>query len=253
MRAGDRNVTALRYNKSSRSLSRIRPPRAHAVSLHSPDLEGANMPSRTLTPDLLPSPEPLPSAGLPGLRLVKVPDAAPPYDCEIHGAACPAVQEAADAGPHGAGPSPGSGGPRQAVTPGRQAAGARGTSPGAAREASPGGAGTADLWPRQLAQVIVEILAGSRSPRQLVPLTTDRVRAQIGLLARSLGGDQRPRIKRVVTFWPAAGVLEMTVVVSFGPRSRALAMRFEHRPARPAAPGLPARPARWLCTDLEAG
>ncbi len=210
------------------------------------------MPSRTLTPDLLPSPEPPPSAEPPGLRLVKVPDAAPPYDCEIHGAACPAGHDAADAGPYGAGPSP-STVRRQAVTAGREAARVRGTSTGAARETPPGGAGAADVWPRQLAQVIVEILAGSRSPRQLVPLTTDRVRAQIGLLAQSLGGDQRPRIKRVVTFRPAAGVLEMTVVVSLGLRSRALAMRFEHRPARPAAPGLPARPARWLCTDLEAG
>ena len=25
----------------------------------------------------------------PGLRLVKVPDAAPPYDCPVHGARCP--------------------------------------------------------------------------------------------------------------------------------------------------------------------
>ena len=253
MRAGDRNVTALRYNKSSRSLSRIRPPRAHAVILHSPDPEGANMPSRTLTPDLLPSPEPSPPTELPGLRLIKVPDAAPPYDCEIHGVACPAAHDAADAGPGGTGPSPESADPRQAVTPGRETARVHGTSAGAAREASSGGAGAADVWPRQLAQVIVEILAGSRSPRQLVPLTTDRVRTQIGLLARSLGCDQRPRIKRVVTFRPAAGVLEMTVVVGFGPRSRALAMRFEHRPARSATPGLPARPARWLCTDLEAG
>ena len=211
------------------------------------------MPSRTLTPDLLPSPEPSPSTELPGLRLIKVPDAAPPYDCEIHGVACPAAHDAADAGPGGTGPSPESADPRQAVTPGRETARVHGASAGAAREASSGGAGAADVWPRQLAQVIVEILAGSRSPRQLVPLTTDRVRTQIGLLARSLGCDQRPRIKRVVTFRPAAGVLEMTVVVGFGPRSRALAMRFEHRPARPATPGLPARPARWLCTDLEAG
>ena len=29
------------------------------------------------------------------LRLVKVPDAAPPYDCEIHGAGCPAMRAAA--------------------------------------------------------------------------------------------------------------------------------------------------------------
>ena len=244
------------------------------------------MPSRTLTPDLLPSPEsspaaePSPSAGLQGLRLVKVPDAAPPYDCEIHGVACPAARDVGGAGPRGAGLSAEGAEARPAGRRRREPVRVPGTAAGAAaREASPvapgaGGAGSAraagsgaggaagsgagsggaaDVWPRQLAQVIVEILAGARSPRQLIPLTTDRVRAQIGLLARSLGCDQQPRIRRLVTFRPAAGVLEMTVVVSFGSRSRALAMRFEHRPARPAVPGLPARPARWLCTDLEAG
>ena len=243
------------------------------------------MPSRTLTPDLLPSPEsspaaePSPSAGLQGLRLVKVPDAAPPYDCEIHGVACPAARDVGGAGPRGAGLSAEGAGARPAGRRRREPVRVPGTAAGAAaREASPvapgaggadsaraagsgaggaagsgaGSGGAADVWPRQLAQVIVEILAGSRSPRQLIPLTTDRVRAQIGLLARSLGCDQQPRIRRLVTFRPAAGVLEMTVVVSFGSRSRALAMRFEHRPG-PAVPGLPARPARWLCTDLEAG
>jgi hypothetical protein len=45
----------------------------------------------------------------------------------------------------------------------------------------------------------------------------------------------------------------MTVVLGFGARSRALAMRLEYRPGRPAAPGRPARPARWLCTDIETG
>jgi hypothetical protein len=252
------------------------------------------MPSRTLTPDLLPSPEsspaaePSPSAGLQGLRLVKVPDAAPPYDCEIHGVACPAARDVGGAGPRGAGLSaegagarpagrrgrkpvrvpgtaagapsreaspvaPGAGGAGAAGAAGSGAGGAAGSGAGGAAGSGAGAGGAADVWPRQLAQVIVEILAGSRSPRQLVPLTTDRVRAQIGLLARSLGCDQQPRIRRLVTFRPAAGVLEMTVVVSFGSRSRALAMRFEHRPGRPAVPGLPARPARWLCTDLEAG
>jgi hypothetical protein len=43
----------------------------------------------------------------------------------------------------------------------------------------------------------------------------------------------------------------VTVIAGFGPRARALAMRFEHLAARPSVPGLPPRPARWLCTDLE--
>jgi hypothetical protein len=45
----------------------------------------------------------------------------------------------------------------------------------------------------------------------------------------------------------------MTVVACIGPRTRALALRFEHLAARQAAPGLPPRPARWLCTAIEAG
>ena len=111
----------------------------------------------------------------------------------------------------------------------------------------------ATAWPRQLALVIVEVLAGARPDRQLVPLATDRVRARVRGLAPLLASGRRPRVVRIVTSRPAARVVEMTVVVDFGPRSRALAMRFEHVTARPAAPGWPARPARWLCTALEAG
>jgi hypothetical protein len=113
-------------------------------------------------------------------------------------------------------------------------------------------ASVAAAWPGHFAHVVVEILAGARSTRQIIPCTTDRVRAQIGHLVPLLASDQRPRIQRIVASRPAAQVVEMTVVVSFGPRSRALAIRCEHIPARPAAPGLPSRPARWLCTELVA-
>ena len=92
-----------------------------------------------------------------------------------------------------------------------------------------------------------------RPGRQLVPLATDRVRARVRGLAPLLASGRRPRVVRIVTSRPAALVVEMTVVADFGPRSRALAIRFEHVAARPAAPGWPARPARWLCTALEAG
>ena len=51
---------------------------------------------------------------------------------------------------------------------------------------------------------------------------------------------------------PSAGVVEMSVVVGFGPRVRALAVRLERTPPRPAAAGQPARQARWLCTAVEA-
>jgi Family of unknown function (DUF6459) len=188
------------------------------------------------------------------VRLVKVPDAAPPYDCQVHGGHCPApggqiVAEpatgTADAAPGGRAPPAGlalpAGGPRPVV-------------PSAV--AAPAVAAAVDLtaaWPRRLAIVIVEVLAGVRPDRQLVVLATDRVRARVAGLAPLLACDQRPRITRIVTSRPAARVVEMTVVVNFGPRSRALALRVEHVAARPAAPGWPARPARWLCTAIEAG
>jgi hypothetical protein len=114
-------------------------------------------------------------------------------------------------------------------------------------------AGETTAWPRQFGQVVVEVLRGSRAPRQLALWTTDHARAQIEVLVRGLASPSGLRIQRIFTSRPTAGVVEMTMVVSSGPRSRALALRFEQAPARRAAPGLPARPARWLCTDIEAG
>jgi hypothetical protein len=195
------------------------------------------MPSPTLTPDPPAGPGALPSAELSRLRLVPVPAGWPPYDCETHGAACPVAHAAAN--PHVSSQAPG-----PAEPPGLAAPPANSVA---------GAVGQAAAWPRQFAQVIVEILAGSRPPRQIVPWTTDRVRAQIDLLSQVLASDQRPRIRRIMESRPAARVVEMTVVVSFGPRSRALAMRFEHMPARRPVPGLPTRPARWLCTEIETG
>jgi hypothetical protein len=188
----------------------------------------------------------MPDPSLSSLRLVKVPHAAPPYDCQIHGARCPAgadgpivgpVVEVASAEQSGAAAPPA---PPAPLT-------------GAGGAADPAAADPAAVGPRQLALVIVEVLAGVRPDRQLVPVATDRVRARIRNLAPLLAADRRPRIARIVTSRPAARVLEMTVVVNFGARSRALAMRFEHVAARPATPGWPARPARWLCTAIEAG
>ena len=193
------------------------------------------------------------------LRLVAVPDTAPPYDCETHGAACPARRDTAGADPLGlTGQLPER--VRPGGTPARPDVLNREAGPGPgtpAGSASPGTGlapdGQGATWPLQFAQVIVEILAGARSPRQIVACTTDRVRAHIGQLMPLLASDQRPRIQRILTSRPTARAVEMIVVVSFGPRSRALAVRCEHLPARPAAPGLPSRPARWLCTELIAG
>ena len=68
----------------------------------------------------------------------------------------------------------------------------------------------------------------------------------------ALAAGQRPQLRRVVAFRPASGVIEMTVVVSFGSRVRALAVRLEHTPPPRALPGHQPRRPRWLCTDVEA-
>ncbi|MFZ0192718.1 MAG: Rv3235 family protein [Streptosporangiaceae bacterium] len=173
---------------------------------------------------------------LSSLRLVKVPPTAPPYDCQVHGARCPAGADVV---------------PGVEETPAVPVLPTGAVSRRSARPAAVEDPATAR--PRQLAVVIVEVLAGVRPDRQLVSLATDRVRARVGNLAPLLAAGRRPRIARIVMSRPADRIVEMTVVVNFGARSRALAMRFEHATARPAAPGWPARPARWLCTALEAG
>jgi hypothetical protein len=226
----------------------------------------------------------MPPSEISPVRLIKIPDAAPPYDCETHGAGCPAAWDVLEPDPRvtraraagssagraqpGAGPNaapgtsaaagrrtPAGAAPATpaAGAPATLAAGAPATLAAGAPGAPPGVAGITAPPPRQFAQVIVEILAGVRSPGQIVPWTTDRARAQIRCLAPLLTSDRRPRIQRIVTSRPTAGAVEMTVIVSLGPRSRALALRLEHMAARPAVPGVPARPARWLCTDIEAG
>jgi Family of unknown function (DUF6459) len=233
------------------------------------------MPSRTHLPEPLPSTETYapPGArigpGMLALRVAAVPDGAPPYDCETHGAGCPAIRDAArtslDAGspaPMAAAPAPSPAAPSLAApslaaasqaAPSLAAASQAGASQAGAIPGASPAAGTTAAWPRQFAQVVVEILAGVRPARQILPWTTDRARAQLRRLGPLLVCDRRPKIQRVVTSRPTASVVEMTVVVNLGVRTRALAMRFEHVAGRQAAPGLPARPARWLCTEIETG
>ena len=188
----------------------------------------------------------LPTPCLANMHLVTVPDAAPPYDGQVQGARYQAAASADLAPPAAVAPPAGHAPAADLVPPADLA-------PAAADFAAEAAADPATAWPRQLALVIVEVLAGARPDRQLVPLATDRVRARVRGLAPLLASGRRPRVARIITSRPAVRVVEMTVVVDFGPRSRALAMRFEHVTARPAAPGWPARPARWLCTALEAG
>jgi Family of unknown function (DUF6459) len=187
----------------------------------------------------------MPSIDLAELRLVKVPDAAPPYDCEIHGASCPELRD-----PFGADAS---GGLADSLGPPGPEGLRLDRERWPAEPAAPVSPPAPATWPWQSAQVMLEILTGVRPVRQVVPWATDRVLAQIRRVMPGFASDRRPRIQRVVTSRPAAGVVELTVVARIGTRTRALAMRFEHVAARAAAPGLPPRPARWLCTAIEAG
>jgi hypothetical protein len=206
------------------------------------------LPQRT-QPEVVPPELPLPDVTLPDVtlldatlpelatpRLATVPDAGPPYDCEIHGTACQAPVARSY-------PDPLNVAMAAPVTPVSEGPARAGSSP----------ACTVAVWPRQFAQAIVESLAGTRPLRQILPWVTERAQAHIRSLVPLLRTDSRPRIQRILTSQPDSSVVEVTVIAGFGPRTRALALRFEHVAARPAAPGLPPRPARWLCTDIETG
>ena len=177
------------------------------------------------------------------VRLCRIPDPAPPYDADSPGARPAAAsaggEVASGSGRQGEGTSDGTGG--RNATGERNAIGEHRT-----------GAGLLPGWPSRFAQVLAETLAGSRPPSQIVPWTTEVARGHIQRLGPQLASAQRPRIRRVVTFQPASDVLEMTVVVGFGPRVRALAVRLERSGTPPeAGRGRPGA-SRWLCTAVEA-
>jgi Family of unknown function (DUF6459) len=221
------------------------------------------------------------------VRLYLVPDSAPPYDDEVpagepgRGLGASDNARPADGGRPADEGRPADGGrlahegrpARGGPVAGRPASGA----PVTGRPA----AGVAPGWQSRFAQVLAETLAGSRPPRQIVPWTTQQAREHIQRLGPQMASVQRPRIRRVVTHRPASDVMEMAVVVGFGPRVRALAVRLERSPACPPAglggtagpggsadpvsPVSPGRPAvrggvagrgepaeRWVCTAVEA-
>lgn len=186
-----------------------------------------------LVPDLSRPPgrrRPLPDAA--AVRPLPVPDSAPPYDDESQPTA-PRLAELATAPPAGRPGAPQSRPPQPRPPDRSPAADGRG-------------------WPGQFAQVLAETLAGSRPHRQIVPWTNEQARKRISRLGPMLAAGDRPVVRRVVASSPAADVVEMTVVVRFGPRVRALAVRLERDGPRSATPGRHARQARWLCTAIEA-
>lgn len=199
-----------------------------------------------------------------GIRLFLVPDPAPPYDVDPFcgdpgvrrlpapvargGAAWPG--EPAYGGEPGQGEpahrEPGQGEPAHAEPgQGEPAHAEPGVHrlPAAVPGAPPG-------WQSRFAQALAETLAGARPPRQMVPWATEEALDRIRRLGPQLASAQRPRVRRVLTSVPAADVMELAVVVGFGPRVKAMAVRLERSAARPARPGERAA-ARWVCTALE--
>jgi hypothetical protein len=164
------------------------------------------------------------------IRLCRIPDPAPPYDSE------------APPGPDGAA--------SRGETRAAAAGAATGTGPGQAGSGQAGSGGAvAAAWPSRFAQVLAETLAGSRPAEQMTPWTTQMARVHIQRLGPRLASGQQPKVRRVVTFRPTADVLEMSVVVGFGPRVRALAVRMERSEERQ---GTGQAAGRWLCTAVEA-
>ena len=178
---------------------------------------------------------PLPDAV--AVRLVAVPDSGPPYDDERAPAIHPDPERPRRLTLTTAGPDPADQ-PAAADKP-------RPSPP-------PGGPAAPVGWPSQFAQVLAETLAGSRPPGQLTPWTTDQARKRIRQLGPTLAAGVQPRVRRIVTSRPSAGVVEMTVIVGFGPRVRALAVRLERDTRQIASAGRPATPPRWVCTAIEA-
>lgn len=108
-----------------------------------------------------------------------------------------------------------------------------------------------ESWARRLVQAALEIVGGDRPASQLVRWTDrevyDDLQRRAWLVARAGGHTPgvgrvqpvRPRVLSVHTCVVAEGVVEAGVHVAHGPRSRAVATRFERRRDR------------WVCTALD--
>jgi hypothetical protein len=116
---------------------------------------------------------------------------------------------------------------------------AQGSEPARPSRLQPPAPEPGSVLPRQFAVLLVECLAGVRPARQLTPWLSKRGGVHLHRLMPLFTGGHQPRVLRVLTTRPAPGVIEMTMVVVTGPRTRALAVRLEHAD-------------RWLCTDIEA-
>ncbi|WGL54224.1 Rv3235 family protein [Nocardioides sp. BP30] len=108
-----------------------------------------------------------------------------------------------------------------------------------------------DGWVSRFAQAAVEIVGGDRPVSQLLRWTSADVYAELerrAVLVARAGHHQpgqgrvqpvRPKVLSAHSFFVTPQVVEASVHVRYGARSRALAARFE------------TRQGRWVCTALE--
>jgi hypothetical protein len=172
---------------------------------------------------------------LPPVRLFRVPDTAPPFDGELPSESpCGAGYDTLQVPPPSIPPS------ASHVSEAR-------TGPDGNREVSTvrarGSEGPGD-WPRHFARLLTEVLSGCRPAQQIMPWLTQRARFHLRRLGPAFNSGQRLRVLRVLVSQPSATVVEMSVIVGAGNRTRALALRQEQAV-------IPGRPIRWLCTDIE--
>jgi len=174
------------------------------------------------------------------VRLLAVPEVAPPFDGDPPGGVTGDQDADVGRGPD-IGHSPDMG---------------RGLGMDSGPGAGPNAGGD---WPERFARLLTEALTGSRPARQLLPWTTERARTHFRKLTPAFNCAQRPRVLRVITTRPARDAVEMTVIVRLGLRTRALAVRLEAVRLETARLGTiqgtsssSASAARWLCTDIEA-
>jgi hypothetical protein len=190
------------------------------------------------------------------VRLLAVPDGAPPFDGDLSASDIAPVYITTGAIP-GAGDTAITG----ATAAGEEAGeAAKAVASGGMSEKEPSAEGRD--WPQQFAWLLTEALAGSRPARQILPWTTEPARIHFRRLEPAFRCGQRPRLLRVITTRPTMGVVEMTVIISLSARTRALAIRLEQKAqarsrARqgPVASKLTDRAMptpRWVCTAIEA-
>lgn len=131
--------------------------------------------------------------------------------------------------------------------------------------------GEVEQWAHRYVQAAIEIVGGDRPASQLLRWSSREVFENLERRARLVAGagryqpgqgrvqPVRPRVHGVRTCFLADGIVEVSVHLRYGERSRALAARFEHLAGRPTSrwPGEPPEPAdpdaqrRWCCTALD--